>query len=139
MQIREFPVLNLNRKYFTIITIIIINCCGLGPSRTVPLDLEDGFRFFIFVLVSPDHDARSGRRLSVILVTCFFHFCWYWEMSQCLLLVTVYERFCLSVSPFWLGLQVVSKLSPVLLIISLHIFTYLKSEHLKDIYGLPSV
>jgi hypothetical protein len=43
-------------------------------------------------------------------------------LSLGLLLVIVYERFCLFVSPFWLGLQAVLELSPVLLIISLHIF-----------------
>ena len=42
-------------------------------------------------------------------------------LSLCLLLVIVYEFFCLFVSPFWLGLPVVLKFSPVLLIISLHI------------------
>ena len=44
-------------------------------------------------------------------------------LSLRLLLVIVYERFCLFVSPFWLGLQVVLKLSPLLLVTSLHKFT----------------
>ena len=132
MQIREFPILNLNSKYFTIITIIIMNCCGLGPSRTVPLDLEDAFHFSIFVLVSPDHDdfLLSLPHVSSISV----------GTGRCLSLCYQYERFCLFVSPFWLGLQVVSKLSPVLLIISLHIFILFKirtsERYLRSAFGV---
>jgi hypothetical protein len=100
-----------------------VNFRSLGPSRPVPLELEDAFCFSIFVLVSPDHDARRGRRLPLYLphvssISVGTGRC----LSLCLLLVRVYERFRLFVSPFCLGLQVVLNLSPVLLIISLYIF-----------------
>jgi hypothetical protein len=44
-------ILNINT-----VIIIMMNSYGLGPTRTVPLDLEYAVGLSIFVLVSLDHD-----------------------------------------------------------------------------------